>query len=105
VDSARACRDALKEWMLSSDVPQLPRPVQKAEPPLVAPADSAPRTDTERKLAALLKQQAELATDITPEGEQRYQAIVAALESSSREAEAARTSPRSARNISQPKKV
>ena len=37
------------------------------------------RTSAEQRLAALLKQQAELANDITPEGEAKYMAVVAEL--------------------------
>ena len=37
------------------------------------------RTDKEQQLAALLKKQAELANDITPEGEAKYMAVVAEL--------------------------
>ena len=37
------------------------------------------RTPVEQRLAALLKQQAELANDISPEGEAKYMAVVAEL--------------------------
>ena len=37
------------------------------------------RTSAEQRLAALLKQQAEAAADVTPEGERRYMEIVAEL--------------------------
>jgi hypothetical protein len=53
----------------------------------VAPVDSDARTDKEQKLAALLKQQAELAADVTPEGERRYMENLAAITRLSSEVE------------------
>jgi hypothetical protein len=52
----------------------------------VAPAEGDPRTEAETKWAALLKQQAELANDVSPEGEARYMAVVAELARLSSEA-------------------
>ena len=51
----------------------------------VAPVDSAARTDAERKLAALLGEQAKAAADTSPEGEQRYFQIVSELAALSNE--------------------
>lgn len=48
----------------TADIPQSPGPV---------------RTDQQERLAALLKEQARLAEDMTPAGEAAYQAVVAEI--------------------------
>jgi hypothetical protein len=87
----RASEYAVETLRAEIRAPGKTAPRTVAVPASINGAEPRPRTEAEARLAELLKQQAEAATDVTPAGEQKYKSILTEIVATTAEIDAWRS--------------